>query len=226
MSVVPRDIVAKIQFFESREAGWQNRAAQIGSSPAEVAALAEKTAAARAAYDAQRRARNAAKDATLALRLAVAAMAGAGGQIIRKVRARAAADGDGVYALASLPAPAAPSPVPPPGRPTNFAVELAAGGALTLKWTCDNPRGARGPIYQVSRRTGTTGPFAVVGATGTKRFLDDTLPAGAASVTYRVVAMRTTVHGPEARFTVNFGVTGAGGATAGAAEQGEARRAA
>jgi hypothetical protein len=212
--VVPRDIVARIQYYEDHNAPWTSHATQIGTTSTEVAALAVKSAAARAAYDAQQAALNAAKDATLTLRLAVASMSVAGSAIIKKVRAKAATDGPGVYALASIPAPAAPSPVPAPGTPANFVAELSQGGALTLKWKCPNPARSQGTTYQVSRRVGAGGDFVVVGTTGVKRWVDATVPAGTASVTYRIVATRSTAQGPEALFTVNFGVGGGGEVTA------------
>ncbi len=52
------------------------------------------------------------------------------------------------------------------------------------------------------------GAFAVIGVSGIRRFVDDTLPSGAASVTYEIVAIRSTTRGIAGRFTVNFGVSG------------------
>jgi hypothetical protein len=214
MSVVPKEAVAKIQFFEDHDAPWSSNSTQVGLTTTEVAALAVKTAAARAAYDVQQAAQLAAKDATLNLRLAVTAMAAAGAELIQKIRVKAATAGDGVYALASLPAPALPSPVPPPGLPTDFTAALSQGGAVTLGWRCPNPANAKSTMYQVSRRTGATGPFVLLGATGSRKFVDDSIPAGTASVTYRIVGIRSTAQGPEAFFTVCFGVSGTGEATA------------
>ena len=70
-----------------------------------------------------------------------------------------------------------------------------------------------GTIYQVSRRTGATGAggaFVAVGGTGTRSFVDPTVPAGAAAVTYQIQAVRSTAVGPWAQFNVNFGVSGTG----------------
>jgi hypothetical protein len=219
MSVVPRDLVAKIQFYEDHESPWSTNATAIGTTAAEITALTTKITAARAAYDAQQAKKNAAKDATLTLKLAVAAMANAGADVIKKIRAKAATDGDGVYALASIPAPATPSPVGPPGVATNFTVELIQGGALKLKWKCANPAGTVGTIYQIARRTGASGDFAFVGATGSKSFLDGTVPSGVASVTYRITAQRSTIAGDPALFVVDFGVSGGGEMTASVSEE-------
>ena len=53
----------------------------------------------------------------------------------------------------------------------------------------------------------------LLGAAGTKSYLDVSLPAsaaGAASVTYQIVALRSTIGGPPAQFTVKFGTGGTG----------------
>jgi hypothetical protein len=104
-----------------------------------------------------------------------------------------------------------PSARPAPGQPFAFAVELDQTGILTLKWKCDNPAGTQGTIYQVWRRVGPTGDFSYVGGSGTKSFIDATLPAGSSSVTYQIQAVRSTAVGPAAQFIVNFGVGGTGG---------------
>jgi hypothetical protein len=209
-NILPRTALAKVEFFENHDPTWATNAVAIGTTAAAVTALTTKTTAARAAFNAQQLAQEQAKAATQTFKDAVAAMTGAGTDIIKQVKAKAATDGNSIYTLALLPVPAIPAPIPAPGTPTNFIVELSQGGALTLRWKCANPAGSQGTMYQVSRRVGTTGAFNVVGASGTKQFLDDTVPAGVASVTYRIVAIRSTAQGAEALFTVNFGVSGAG----------------
>lgn len=218
MSVVPKEIVARIQFYEDHESPWLINATGIGTTAAEITALTTKISAARAAYDAQQAAKNAAKDATLALRLAVAAMSNAGSDVIKKIRAKAATDGDNVYVLASIPAPAAPSPVPPPGTPSDFVVTLNPVGSLKLRWKCANPAGSVGTVYQLARRIGASGAFTAVGVSGTRSFEDATVPAGSASVTYQITAVRSTSVGVAAQFTVNFGIGGGGEMTASVVE--------
>jgi hypothetical protein len=66
-------------------------------------------------------------------------------------------------------------------------------------------RGAVGTTYHVWRRIGPSGPFTCLGATGVKKFVDETLPQGLAQVTYQIQAVRSTKAGPWARFDVNFG---------------------
>lgn len=114
---------------------------------------------------------------------------------------------------------ATPTPRPAPGTPYKFTATLGADGALTLDWKCNNPRGSGGTIYQVWRRLGATGEFQYLSGSGTKKFVDGTIPAGTAQVTYRIQAVRSTAVGAWAEYAVNFGVSGSGPVLADAAEQ-------
>jgi hypothetical protein len=213
-TILPQGAVARLEFFETREAAWGADPAAIGTSAAAVADVAAKTAAARAALEAQALAHLQALAATQAFHDAVAAMTEAGAVVIKQVKTYAAGEGgEAVYPLAMLPAPARPSKLPPPGMPSDFRVTLRAGGSLLLTWRCKNPAGSSGTMYQVARRVGQAevGVFESVGVVGTKSFLDETLPAGAARVTYQVTAVRSTAAGAAARFEVNFGVSDAQG---------------
>jgi len=212
--ILPEGAVERVSFFEHHAGVFAERALAIGTTPAAVALLAERTTAAREAFNAQQLAFERARGATQAFQDAVALMTVAGGDIIKQVKAKAATDGSAIYGLALLPVPATPAPLPPPGTPTGFTIALSQVGALTLRWRCANPRGSGGTIYQVSRQVGASGAFDVIGASGIRRFVDDTLPSGAASVTYEIVAMRSTRRGSPGRFTVNFGVGGQGEAIA------------
>jgi hypothetical protein len=211
MSLVPPTNEGKINFFQSKNTPWAANAVAIGTTAAAVTALATKVTAAQTKLAAQVAARAAAKNATADLNAAIRDMAGAGSDIIKQIRAKAATDGDNVYILAQIPAPATPTPVPAPGTPTGFKATLNPDGSMKLRWKCPNPAGSVGTIYQVTRRTGATGPFLPVGGTGTRSFVDSTVPAGVASVTYQIVAVRSTAIGEAAQFLVNFGIAGGSG---------------
>ena len=107
--------------------------------------------------------------------------------------------------MAEIPAPAIPGPKPAPGTPTGFTATIGADGALTLKWKCANPRGTSGTIYQVWRRSSPSAEFQYVGGSGSKTFVDPTIPAGSTAVTYQIQAVRSTAVGEPAQFIVNFG---------------------
>lgn len=220
MSLIPDTINGKIEFLQSKNSPWSTNAVAIGTTSAAVTALNTKVTNAQAKLNAAIAAREAAKNATTDLHLAIRAMVVAGSDIIKQIRAKAATDGDNVYVLAQIPPPAIPSPVPAPGTPTDFVATLNPDGSLKLRWKCANPAGSMGTMYQVSRRTGSTGAFATIGGSGTKTFDDATVPAGVAGVTYQIVAVRSTAVGVAAQFTVNFGVGGAGEMIASVVEAG------
>lgn len=214
MAVVPDSKSAKISFYENHIDPWNTNATAIGTTTAAVTDLTTKTVAARDAFNAQQAAQDAAKAATLSLKMAIDAMETSGAAIIKQIRSKAATAGDGVYTLAQIPAPATPSPRPAPGTPTDFTVELFQDGSLELKWKCANPAGASGTIYQVWRRVEAEGEFQYLGGSGARKYLDNTIPAGSSQVTYQIQAVRSTAIGAFAQFNVNFGTSSAGTFTA------------
>ena len=114
-----------------------------------------------------------------------------------------------------------PAPRPAPGMPNRFTVALAGNGSLTLKWKSNNPKGSSGTMYQIWRRLGaatSTATFTYIGATGQKQFQDSTIPAGTASLTYQLQAVRSTAVGAWAQYNVSFGVSN-GGPVVGVVEQ-------
>ncbi|HYO10575.1 MAG TPA: hypothetical protein VER17_16525 [Tepidisphaeraceae bacterium] len=216
-SIVPQDRVARIEFYENHAAAWTASAVAMGSSAPVVAAVVAKATAARAKFEAAQQARQAAKVATVEFYDAVDAMARAGADVIKQVKVRAAMEGNNnAYNLAQIPPPAIPGPAPAPGLPSNFKVQLLNDGSLEFTWKCHNPGNAHGAIYQVYRRIGAAPEYEFVGASGMRKWIDATLPAGAGAgqVTYRVRAVRSTAVGPTAEFNVNFGVGGSGQLTA------------
>jgi hypothetical protein len=102
------------------------------------------------------------------------------------------------------------TPLPPPGPLSNFKVELGGNGAVSFTWRADNPAGAHGTMYEIWRKVGDSA-LVYCDTTGQREFVDNTLPAGASSITYQVRAVRSTKVGPWAQFNVSFG-TGAGAA--------------
>ena len=214
MAIVPKDQVAKLEFYEAHLTPWTTNAVAIGLTTTAVTALSTAADDARAAYTAHLAAQDAAKAATAAFYAKIRALhnnPGMGADMIRQIKTRAATTGNpNVYVLAQIPAPATPTPAPAPGTPTDFTVGLLGDGSLELKWKCANPSNASGVIYQVHRRTSPTADWTFVGATGPRKFLDATLPAGASPVTYQVTAVRSTAAGNPAQFVVNFGAGGTG----------------
>ncbi len=208
MPIVPPTRLEKIEFYENHLPPWQTNAEAIGLTAAQLAQLSAKTAAARVAWQAQQQAFEAARGATQDFYAAVSAMQKLGAECLRSIKYRAeSTDNPNVYTLAQIPPPAPPAPAPPPGTPYKFTLGLLPTGALSIKWKCDNPSGTNGTIYEVERRTGQDpGPFTPIGSTGSRSFVDETLPAGPTRVEYQITAVRSTQRGTPALFTVYFGV--------------------
>ncbi|MEZ0265336.1 MAG: hypothetical protein ACAI43_11465 [Phycisphaerae bacterium] len=208
MKLVPADDAGAIGFFASRSTLWNTNAVGMGSTAPIITAMNARTSAAQAKLTAATAARNAAKTATEELRAAIRAMRQAGSEVIKQVRTKAAVDhSDAPYYLADIPVPPTPGPMASPGTPTGFKVTLNGDGSIKATWKCANPAGSAGTMYLIWRRVGS-GEFVSVGGSGTKSFVDATLPAGAASVTYQIQAVRSTAVGAAAQFVVNFGVSG------------------
>lgn len=211
--ILPQGLIGKVEFFENHNADWSANAVAIGTTAAAVTALTTQTTAARAAYNAQQLAQDQAKAATQTFHDTVRALVDSGSKIIKQIKAKAATDGNSIYTLALLPVPALPSPVPPPGTPTAFTATLNTDGSLKLRWKCANPAGSQGTLYNISRKIGS-GPFVAIGSSGTRSFIDATVPAGSASITYQILAVRTTAMGEAAQFIVNFGISESGAMSA------------
>lgn len=216
MGLIPDSKIGKIQFFQSKVSPWTTNALAIGTTAAEVTAMNTKLTAAQDALDAQIAAYASAKTATNALDNTIDALMNAGTDIIKQVRTKAAiVGGDSVYNLAEIPPPATPSAKPPPGVPYGFKINLQGNGALEVTWKCNNPAGSVGTMYQIYRRTGTAGEFIYCGGCGEKKFVDTSIPAGTAQVTYQIQGVRSRAVGPWETFNVLFSTdTGSGAMTA------------
>jgi hypothetical protein len=208
MGIVPRNNVEKLLYFEIHVGKWLENAGEIGTTPEQVEALQAKVLAARAAFNAQKAAQNLARARTLAFNHALDEVAVAGSSIIQQIRAAARINGESVYPLAWIPSPAQPSPIAAPGKPHDLRVDLQGTGALALRWKCRNPRGSTGTVYHLARQLAPNGPLAFLGISGSKRFIDETVPAGASQIVYQIQAIRSTAQGPPARFPVNLGGSG------------------
>jgi hypothetical protein len=213
MAIVPEKKTERVAYYASKAVPWAASSVAIGTTAAAVTDLTAKVAAAQAKLAAAVAAKEASKNATADADLAVRDVAHAGAAIIQQIRAKAAVAGDAVYVLAQIPARATPAPLGPPGTPTDFKAALNPDGSLRLTWKCANPFGSNGTIYQVARRVGASGPggaFAPLTSVGTKSFTDATVPAGTASATYKITAVRSTTVGLAAEFVVNFGAGAVG----------------
>jgi hypothetical protein len=212
MATVSSKDLEAIQQFENWVPVWSANAVAIGTTTATVTALDLKVKAARNGYTAQQAAKMAAKTATNVFHDAVDLMRDAGADIIRQIRTQAeVTNNPNVYNLAQVPPPAPPTPAPLPGQPTNFSVGLTGSGGILLTWKSANSSPSSGAYFTVRRRLAGESTFTVAGGTGSKSFVDDTVPFGTNMVTYLVQGFKGQAAGPESeQLTVQFGVGGAG----------------
>lgn len=209
MAVLPVSNQEFLNFALVHSTTWADNAVAIGISPAVAAQFQSLTEGAQVAFEARLTAAAAARAATEAQNGAIAQARRSAADIIRMVRmfAENSNDPSVVYALAQIPAPATPSTPPPPGTPKDFAVGIdPASGSLQLKWKCENPPGTSGTSYIITRRSSASQPFAFIGVSGNRSFVDKTFVQGPDSVQYVVQASRNGEYGPPSQIlTINFG---------------------
>ena len=204
--------------------GSENFSTMISATPTVfglTAPLATSYAALNATYAAAYLAANAPETRTkpkiIAKDDAKAALKAMASELAKLVDGTASVTNEQKAAL-GLSVRATPTPAPAPGTCSDFKVELGADGSVQSTWKANNPTGLSGVTYQVWRRIGSEGEFSFLGATGLKKFVDSTIPAGTAQVQYQVRGIRPTAAGAWAQFNVNFGQAGGGGAMASVVE--------
>ncbi len=210
---VPANLEEFFTFLNAHATLWDDNHTALGVPATQSAALKSFASTAVGNYSAQVTARDKAKAATLTQQTSTRTAREMTADIIRTIEvfAQSQSDPNTVYALAQIPPPATPSPAPPPGTPNRFTVGLNDNGAVLLAWKCPNPAGTTGTIYEVRRKPSGGSAWTFIGATGERKFTDDTLLAGSAGVTYQITAVRSTSRGEPASFNVSFGVGGPGG---------------
>jgi hypothetical protein len=193
---------------------WNVAPPGIGLTAAQVTAFKTLSGTARTNFNAQLAAQTAAKAATTTSQATIKSLRTNAGELLKFIKAYALTQSNPatVYAAAQIPPPAVPTPAAPPGTPTAIKAVLNTDGGLTLSWKCDNPNPGN-VIYNVRRKDGdgAGATFDFVGATGTRKFIDDTVPSGVASVQYMIQAQRGQNVGTASNaLTVYFGVSGPG----------------
>lgn len=213
MARVPTRVLDQLSWMAAHAPVWQTRAAQLGLTTAQMTALTGAVDAAQEDYAAAIKARQTSKATTLAAQVSISNALRLTANAIRDIDATAQnnASPDSVYSLAEIDAPEPPTPATAPGVPTDFKVELQATGAVKLKWKCVNLTPGN-VVYFVSRRPigSDTSDFVIVGASGDREYVDETVPAGN-GVVYKIYGQRGQLVGNPATYEVVFGVAGGGG---------------
>lgn len=238
-SNLPTDPAEVITFVDARAVVWVENQPLIGSTPEEVAAVKEALVKAKEALAAANEARIAARSATQQYYLATERLRSRARVVVDNAKSLAkATDDTKVYAKAALnpPKPRARQ-APLPGQPDGIDVDVNRVGTFTVRWTCKNPRGLHGVMYEVRRRIMSVterngksiarwGPSVVVGiAGGEKKLIDATVPNGTGSLSYAVTALHNGRRGPasrEASFVFGAAMPVASGTTAVPAKESQA----
>ena len=213
---IPATIPEFINWCTAHGSQWSSSPTVIGLTSGQMTAYNALLLTMTKANAEAETARNASKDATIALRNAISSMRALSGIYVDTIKNFAeSTHNPNVYALASI-SPPSPAGTPPlPVAPTTFTASVNTDGSLTIKWKATQPMGATGVLYRVMRRINTTeGPYTIVSTEGSgKSFTDLTLPVGVDRVEYIIQPTRTGgVIGPQSPlFTVQFGTLGGGG---------------
>jgi hypothetical protein len=191
MRTLPKSRDEFFAWAEAHRGAWAQHAAVLGLSAGEIAQYVEALQEARAAAQAQERAMNAAKAATLAAALAEARIRELSSLALATIRLTAArSDDPQIYTLALIAPPRKAAPLPLPGQPFDFKVSLMAQGSLQLSWQADHPSGSSHVTYEVFRTLDDDRDSTLLASVGEKTFIDTTLPRGTAHVTYSVRSRR------------------------------------
>lgn len=184
--------------------------AAIGLTSAQALDFATATSTAAAAQLTGEEAKQAQKSATQQTDSAFLDLRRVAGDTVRLIRTFAdmQTDPDAVYAIANVPPPQPKSPQAPPDQPYDIKGLLdTSTGALTISWKAANP--GTGTSYIVKRRLETEASFEYIGTTGSKSFVDGTLPLGVERAFYTIQGQRADSTGPvSAIFTATFGRVG------------------
>lgn len=214
MPRLPETISELVRFCALHEAQWREQFDAVGLTLEQVDALKAALVQAREALQRQTQVHLAARAATLVANERVDDLRATAAALLRSITTFAGAQDQAqsadVYARAQIDPARRRTPPAPPGQPTGITAALGVRGEVTLKWKCKNPPGGH-VVYVINRRVRAAGSDAFsrarhLGVSGTRAFTDDSIPAGAAAVTYTIRAHRGQTMGPmSAVYTAQFG---------------------
>ncbi|MFG0284477.1 MAG: hypothetical protein ACF8R7_08660 [Phycisphaerales bacterium JB039] len=205
MRILPRGKSELIAFLQHRAPIWSADPAAIGLTAAQAAQVTSAASAAAQQRAEVKRLQNELAAAISAQDAAIAEARRIGGQAVRIISAFAAITDDrGVYAAAQIPAPTPPAPIHPeaPG-PVRFT--LQSDGSLLLVWA-GSRRGSQS--FAIRRSVTMPGappaPYEPLAYTDRRRYIDRTIPAGAAGATYQISALKGGREAPGVAMTASF----------------------
>ena len=212
MSTLPTKREELVSWCQNHAGLWTTAPTSIGLTAAQVLAFKNLATATNEDLLAQEAARDAALAATKTVDSSISQLRAEASALVVAIRSYAInTDNPSVYQTAQIPPPATPGTVPPPGQPKDFKTTINPGGTLTLDWKCKNPSSGT-TVYTILRQLPTETGFTLLGVTGDKFYVDETLPFGVDQVSYIVTAQRGSTMGPASQeLTVRFGSLLGGG---------------
>ena len=206
-------IAELLAYCGAHESVFVDNAPGIGLTAGQATSFATATATAKAAYDAHQAKMQEARAAGVEARAALAALRTNLSSVLSIIRGYANTQPSpaAVYALAQVTPPAPPSPAPAPSQPTDFRAELIAGGAVKITWKAPNPSGAAGTLWFINRKLSGESTFTQVGVSGSRSFVDTTIPASSGGGMYIIHGQRGNSVGEQSLpFVIELGVSGPG----------------
>ena len=207
MSVLPDSKRETLAWFETHQPVWATTSGSIGLTTAQTTQLDSFVSVTRAALDTAEASRAQKLADTQAFYDASDTLRTYGADLIKVIKAFAeSTDSPGVYTTAQIPPPAAPQPRPAPLPATNVKGSVRADGTIELTW---DGTIAFGTFYDVFRRVGALGAFALVGSADTRSFVDMNVTPGTDQIAYQLVTKRDGQQSaPSASTTVYLGNPG------------------
>jgi hypothetical protein len=218
MGNIPDKRLEQIVWFENHVTLWAASPATFGVTAPMVLAVDNATKAARTAYTNAVNARQASKNATVALNEQAGTMLDGGRDLVGVIKAFIEnSNNPALWSQAGLEPPAPPGPPPVPTAPYQMSGTLDSLGNVIVRWKTSQPPGVFGVIYSVSRSIDTGGgggEFVLLDSVGEKEYIDEAVPEGTRSVSYVVRSKRGKQFSvPSESLTLRFGRAGGGGFT-------------
>lgn len=216
MSVLPRSKKEIIEWFEARIADFGDHALEVGLTTQQAADLAVAVSVARQALDDNELKYVAARSSTTAYHEAVDVLEDLGAQYIKIVRAFAFTQQNPrtVLSLVGIPVPATPSEQGAPPIAELVRAVLTGSGSIQVTWKAPSGGFGSGAFFIVERKLSESTPWERIGTTAGRRFVDDNVPTGFGSISYRLISARGTNYSFASDPTVVFAGTTGGNASA------------
>ena len=155
---------------------WTANAVAIGLTAAQVTALKLLIETAQTKLEDALAAREASKNATMALNDAMEDLRTSGSALIATIKAKALADENPtIYTLANIPPPSAGTTIGPAAQPTNLTGSVDNLGNVHLSWKGSL---SNGTFFSVWRKVDGETSFTQLGSVVAKTFVDTTIVVG------------------------------------------------